>query len=209
MYAADFDLERARRLYNANIRLTQAFHPLITQFEVVLRNSIQRVLAKHFSDDDWMISQKNRFMSHSSLANSGYFLQRSVDASERKFRQRGILITNYRLLADQTFGFWTALFLSHHYSLLRGCPMQVFPYKSSVENRTSIHVKLEKIKSFRNRINHCEPICFRDNMVDCSMVEEIYSTLYDLISWLDPGIVPFFREIDNVPNKIRSVKKIP
>jgi hypothetical protein len=28
--------DRAKRLYNANIRLAQAFHPLLSQFEVVL-----------------------------------------------------------------------------------------------------------------------------------------------------------------------------
>ena len=29
--------EKAKRLYNANIRLAQAFHPILSQFEVILR----------------------------------------------------------------------------------------------------------------------------------------------------------------------------
>lgn len=40
LIATGNDISRAKRLYNANIRLAQAFHPAITQFEVVLRNSL-------------------------------------------------------------------------------------------------------------------------------------------------------------------------
>ncbi len=97
-------------------------------------------------------------MSHPSLSNSRYFLKESISNTERKLRRRKIAITSGKLLADQTFGFWTALFLGHHYSLLNGCPIHVFPHKPSSENRAGIYTKLEKIKEFRNRINHGEPI---------------------------------------------------
>jgi len=116
-------------------------------------------------------------------------------------------ITSGKVIADQTFGFWTALFLGHHYSLLQGFPIHIFPFKPANENRTSIYTKLESIKDFRNRINHCEPICFKDAHIDCSEAENIHKTLYDLISWLDPDIVPFFMAVDNVPNKIDFIKK--
>lgn len=102
-YATDFDLKRAQLLYDANIGLAQAFHPLITQFEVILRNSLQRILAIHFSDDDWIINQKNKFMSHPSLSDSGYFLKNSITDSERKLSRRGLSIINSRLITDQTF----------------------------------------------------------------------------------------------------------
>ena len=147
-------------------------------------------------------------MSHPSLSNSRYFLKESISNTERKLRRRKIAITSGKLLADQTFGFWTALFLGHHYSLLNGCPIHVFPYKPSSENRASIYTRLEKIKEFRNRINHCEPICFNGGHIDCSDAEGIYKTLYDLITWLDPSVLPFFANIDNVTGKIESIKKI-
>lgn len=51
---------RAKRLYNANIRLAQAMHPILTQLEVVLRNSLNLQLSSHFVDNDWIINQKNR-----------------------------------------------------------------------------------------------------------------------------------------------------
>lgn len=58
------DNKRAKKLYLANIRLAQAFHPIISQFEVVLRNCINNNLAAHFTDIDWIINQKTGFMSH-------------------------------------------------------------------------------------------------------------------------------------------------
>lgn len=208
LQATQSDKPRAKRLYNANIRLAQAFHPLLTQFEVVLRNSIQNTVTTHFKDADWIINQKNGFMSHPSLSNSRYFLKESISNTERKLRRRKIAITSGKLLADQTFGFWTALFLGHHYSLLNGCPIHVFPYKPSSENRASIYTKMEKIQKFRNRINHCEPICFNGSHIDCLDAEDIYKTLYDLIAWLDPQLIPFFSDIDNVPSKLKLIKKI-
>ena len=52
------DKNRANRLYNANIRLAQATHPILTQFEVVLRNSLNLQLSSYFVDNDWIINQK-------------------------------------------------------------------------------------------------------------------------------------------------------
>lgn len=208
LQATQNNLLRAKRLYNANTRLTQAFHPLFTQFEVVLRNSLHRVLTNHFNDGNWILNQKKGFMSHSSLSHSRYFLKESISNSEKKFHRKKLHLNNARLLADQTLGFWTALFLGHHYSLLDGCPLKAFPNKNPVENRASIHSKLEKIKNFRNRINHCEPICFNGINIDCTIAEDIHQTLFELILWLDPQLIPFFSSIDNVRNKIKQVKGI-
>ena len=50
------DKERAKKLYNANIRLAQSFHPILSQFEVILRNSLNLKLSAHFGDIDWIIN---------------------------------------------------------------------------------------------------------------------------------------------------------
>lgn len=93
--------------------MAQAFHPLLTQFEVILRNSLNNILAAHFIDPDWIINQKNGFMSNPSLGQSRYYLKECIIKSERKFNRRNTTITNGKLLADQTFGFWIALYFYH------------------------------------------------------------------------------------------------
>lgn len=199
---------KAKRLYNANIRLAQAFHPLLSQFEVVLRNKLNIVLTSHFNDPDWIITQKNGFMRHQSLRNSHYFLKTCIQKSEHKLNRRGIPITNGKIISDQTFGFWLAFFLPHHYTLVNGQPIHVFIHKPAFENRASLYDKLDKIKNFRNRVNHCEPICFSGHNIDCSLALDIRTKLYDLINWIDPNLTPFFRNIDNIQSNVNKVMKI-
>jgi len=200
--------DRAKKLYNENLRLAQAFHPILSQFEVVLRNSLNLVLTSHFTDPDWIINQKTGFMRDNSLKNSHYFLRSCVQKTETKLARRAIPITSGKIISDQTFGFWLAFFLSHHYSLVGGRSIQVFAYKPASENRASIYSKLDDIKDFRHRVNHCEPICFDGNNIDCSLALEIRTKLYDLIEWIDPNLVPFFESLDNIQSKIKNIISI-
>lgn len=202
------DIKRAKRLYNANIRLAQSIHPLLTQFEVALRNSLNIHLASYFGDSNWILTQKNGFMHDKSLSRSKYFLRKSVLKSERKLIQKGIPMTGGKIISDQAFGFWIALFLSHHYSLIGGQPIKVFSNKPPSENRASLYNKLNEIRKFRNRVNHCEPICFKGANVDCTVILEMRSTLYDLVYWMEPDLVPFLEDLDNVQNKVNRTMLI-
>jgi hypothetical protein len=200
--------ERAKKLYNANIRLAQAFHPILSQFEVVLRNNLNISLSIYFSDPEWIINQKSGFMRDNSLRNSHYFLRTCIQKTETKLTRRAIPITSGKIISDQTFGFWIAFFLSHHYSLVGGQPIHIFAHKPISENRASIYSKLDEIKNFRNRVNHCEPICFNGHTIDCSLALDIRSKLYSLIKWIDPQLVPFFESIDNIQSKTSFIMTI-
>lgn len=206
--ATNNNKNRAKRLYTANIRLAQAFHPILSQFEVVLRNSLNIVLAAHFTDPDWIINQKTGFMRDNSLRNSHFFLRTCVQKTETKLQRRGIPTTSGKIISDQTFGFWLAFFLPHHYSLVGGQPIHIFPNKPTYENRASIYDKLDKIKDFRNRVNHCEPICFVGHNINCNDTLQIRTIIYNLIEWIDPNLIPFFEDIDNIRSKTTQIMQI-
>ena len=208
LIAAGNSNDRSKRLYAANIRLAQAFHPVLSQFEVVLRNTLNNVLVTHFGDTDWIINQKNGFMRHPSLASSQYFLRSCVQKSEDKLRRRSIPVTPGKIISDQMFGFWIAFFIPHHYGLVGGQPIYVFTHKPAAENRSSIHGKLETIKSYRNRMNHCEPLCFNANNIDCTEAMAIRTILYDLVRWIDPQLVLYFESIDTIQTKIAQIGRI-
>ena len=199
---------RARRLYSANLRLAQAFHPLLSQFEVVLRNKLNAVLTHHFGDADWIINQKNGFMHDPSLANSRYFMRSQINKSETNLNNRGIPITSGKIISDQTFGFWVSFFLAHHYGLIGGQPIYVFPGRPATENRASLYDKLDDIRNFRNRVNHCEPLCFVGNTINCAGALAIRTTLYNLVSWIEPDLVPFFQSVDNIPSEAALITRI-
>lgn len=206
--ATDNDVARAKRLYNANIRLAQAFHPLVTQFEVILRNTLNVELTIFFDDPDWIINQKDGFMYNQSLARSRFFLRTHVQKAENKLIRKQTPVTSGKIISYQTFGFWLAFFLAHHYALIGGHPIQIFPYKPAFEDRASIYDKLDQIRAFRNRINHCEPICFNNYQVDCSYAMCVRNILYNLVKWIDPELVSFFDKIDNVPRKVEKLMTI-
>lgn len=205
LIATDNKSKRAKRLYTANIRLAQAFHPILSQFEVVLRNSLNIVLTDHFNDTDWIINQKNGFMKDNSLRSSHFFLKTCIQKTENKLTRRSIPITSGKIISDQTFGFWLSFFLSHHYSLVSGQPIHIFPNKPASVNRAGIYNKLDLIRDFRNRVNHCEPICFVGQNIDSNYALQIQTTIYHLIKWIDPKLIPFFEDIDNIQSKTTKI----
>ncbi|MCF6403842.1 hypothetical protein L3C95_13200 [Chitinophaga filiformis] len=199
---------RAKRLYAANIRLAQAFHPMLSQLEVVFRNALNATLSAYFNDPDWIINQKNGFMSHPSLARSKFFLRSCIQKTEYHLQNRSIPVTAGKIISDQMFGFWAAFFVPHHYTLIRGQPIYVFPNKPAKETRASIHQKLEEIKNYRNRMNHCEPLCFNANTVDCTNALAIRSMIYELIEWIDPELKGYFQSIDTIQSKTARIMLI-
>lgn len=206
--ASHNDLRRAKRLYNANIRLAQSLHPILSQFEVVLRNSLNLQLTSHFVDTDWIINQKTGFMNDPSLRFSHYYLKGQVQKSEASLRRIGVPITSGKIVSSQTLGFWLALFLPHHYTLISGQPIHIFVNKPSTESRSNIYSKLDDIRNLRNRVNHCEPLCFVGNTIDCTTVLTIKQKLYTLINWIEPDLIPFFQSIDNVQGNVDKILRI-
>lgn len=202
------DESKARKLYNSNVRLAQTFHPIITQFEVIFRNSINECLNIHFSDSNWIINQKSQFMSDSSLGRSNFFLKNSILKTEQKLRMKRIEITSGKLIAEQSFGFWISFFLPHHYALIDGVPIRAFLNKPNNINRANINSRLITIRDFRNRISHCEPICFNGNTVDFTDALQNRDYILELIEWIEPNLSPFIKKLDNTRNKIESIRRL-
>lgn len=209
--------DKTVKLYKANLKVSQAFHPLLGILEVILRNRINDILSAHFTDPDWIINQKTGFMSDSSLTfnykrtgqlKTNDFLKREINKTERRLRRTGKPITSGKIIAEQTFGFWTDLFEVPHYKLLRGKPIQIFKTLPSGHGRKEVKDELDKIRHFRNRINHNEPVCFVGNAIDLTETEEVHQSVLRILTWIDPEILNFFADLDKVHKTIESAKKI-
>jgi Abi-like protein len=199
---------RAIKLYKANMKLSQAFHPLLGLIEVVLRNNINDALSAHFSDSDWVINQKNGFMDSPTLRGTRFYLKTEIERTERKLRQRQIVVTSGRIIAEQTFGFWTDLFEPHHFRLIGASPMNAFGNLPTSTNRSVVVAKLKAIRKFRNRINHNEPIILYRNSIDFTLSTEIHNSILEVLSWIDPKLVQWVSELDKVPKTLAQCQKI-
>ena len=96
----------------------------------------------------------------------------------------------------------------HHYRLLLGRPIQVFHNLPSGHGRSDACDRLNKIRQFRNRINHNEPICFNGAAIDFTYVEEVYDAIIEILTWIDPELIKWVKDIDTVRTKIANAKTI-
>ena len=196
----------AMNLYHANLRTSQAFYPILNLTETFLRNSLYTAVATHFSNSDWIITEKTGFMDDTSLAMSGYYLKNSVILAENKMHKKGIAISAGKILAEQSFGFWVSLFENAHYKLIGGSVIHSFPHKPKHINRKAIFLLLSRIRDFRNRIYHNEPICFNGTSVDFTFASQIKQDIFNLLDWMEPDIKKYVALFDNIDQEIQKNK---
>jgi len=199
---------KAQKLYRINVRVAQAFYPILNLFETFLRNSIHNQVSGYFTNSDWIIHEKAGFMSHPSLAASRFYLRESVRKAERTIQRKGGVITSGKVVAEQVFGFWTSLFEPHHYSLIGGVVIHCFPNKPSSVNRSQIAVKLNGIREFRNRVYHNEPLCFNSTSIDFAPALAIKQDIYELLGWMDTDLVDYIAYFDSIDRKTDGVNNL-
>jgi len=90
------------------------------------------------------------------------------------------------------------------YKILKGVPIQTFQKLPTGYGRKEVYEALNKIRDFRNRINHNESICFVDRRLDFSYAKEIYQTITQILNWIDPYIQSSLYEIDRV---LKTIEK--
>lgn len=208
---------KATRLYKANLKISQAFLPAIAILEVTLRNRINMILTAHFSDSDWIINQKNGFMINPSLTHTdkrtgkhitNRYLKTEVEKAEKRILKSGAVVTSGKIISEQTFGFWTDLYEVHHYKILLGRPIQIFTNLPSGHGRKEVNETLNKIRLFRNRLYHNEPVCFNGGTINFQKSEDVHNSILNVLSWIDQELVKWIKNIDEVSKQINRAKKI-
>jgi hypothetical protein len=199
---------KAQKLYRVNLRVSQAFYPVLHLFEIFLRNTVYDHISRHFSNPNWIVSEKSGFMSDPSLTPSRFLLRKSIEKAERTIIRKGSTVTSGKVIAELSFGFWTSLFDTHHYRLIGGAPIHAFQHKPAYANRNMINQKLNRIRGFRNRIYHNEPICFDGSTIDFTKAQKIKNELYDLLSWIDSDLTDYVEYFDGVQSKIETIQNL-
>lgn len=173
------------KLYKANLQVSRSFYPLLSILEIVIRNSIDEVLTSYFNDTDWIINQQNGFMADNSLRRGNFYLKTEVSRAIQKIRQNRSRVTSGKVIAEQTFGFWTSLLEPYHFRLIQGKTLNAFLNRPHGYGRTDVMKELKKIQKFRNRIYHNEPICFANNQIDFSQAIDAHTAILEVLAWID------------------------
>ena len=194
--AANGSPAKAQLLYKDNLLVSQAFYPVLNLFEIFLRNKLNNQLAEHFSNPNWIVEEKLGFMNDPSLEKSKFILKKSVLKAENLIFRKGNKVTSGKVLAEQSFGFWTSLFEPHHFKLICGVPILCFPNKPNQVNRKLLARKLNTIREFRNRIYHNEPICFIGDKIDYAPALKVRFQIIKLLEWMEKDLVEFINQFD-------------
>ena len=199
---------KAQKLYRINLRTAQAFYPVLNLFEIFFRNMVHYQVSSYFANPNWIITEKNGFMNHPSLTSSRFFLKTSISKAERTIHRKGGIVTTGSIIAEQSFGFWTSLFDTHHYRLIGGIVIHCFPNKPNHVNRNIINQKLNNIRGFRNRVYHNEPICFNGNAIDFTEAANIKTEIYELLKWVDADLIDYVEYFNGIDMKISMANNI-
>ena len=201
------DYNKALLLYRSNVRLSQAFYPLLSILEVSVRNALDIQLSAHFHDPEWLLHQTAGTFNDPELGRSRY-PYRLRNAIQKVHRHLGAEYTPGKLIAELTFGIWTDFFDRTHYRLLAGEPIKIFPRLPKTVKRANIYDRLNSIRYFRNRIYHYEPICFKNGSFDLSETKKVYTEIKELLSWFDADLLKYVEDIDYIEYEIERTNNL-
>jgi hypothetical protein len=195
------DKNKALIFYRYNIKLCQKFYGVLSVLEVVLRNAINDHFKIRFGDSDWLTTQ----------ARSGGFLekyQKTILDEQNNLLKIG-RYTHDRLVSSLTLGVWTFMFSKNCYKNSGKTLLQIFPNKTFGLNQKEIYSDLDKIRIFRNRIAHHEPLCFDANgAINVMYVQEIHTLIVRYIAFLGYKPHELLYGVDDPLPTVRKIEKL-
>ena len=184
---ADDCLDAALRLYAWNTAICAAFYGPLQSLEVALRNAMHRELSWKYGP--------NWFDNADTGLNTGALGR--IREVKKGLRRAGKPIESPNVVAALSFGFWVLLTdsgsklnsggqASYEDKLWRPALRRAFPACKTTLTRRQAHERLNRIREFRNRIAHHEPI-FNMNL-GC-----YHETILEVTEWISPSTAEWIR----------------
>jgi hypothetical protein len=176
--------EVALARYLLNMALCEALYSPLQLSEVALRNALHACLAARYGSEAWY---------DSSAVPLALWQQAKIAEAKQQLTSQGKTATPGRVVAELSFGFWTALFnksqartgLGHH--LVKNA----FPHARRTERDLArLDAKWEEIRSLRNRVFHHERI------VHWADLEARHRAILDVIGWISPELLELATALD-------------
>ena len=184
--AHEGERSKALRLYERNIRVSSAFYPPLQCLEICLRNQLNNQMSLIWGGD-WFanhvvpIQEDGRRMIREAIAKIGNNPQ-----------------TNSAIVAELSLGFWVSL-LGPRYdaTLWRSGLHRAFQTNGRSMKRNDVHGRFNRIRRFRNRVAHHEPIVFMD-------LSRVHREMMEAIRWMCPITAEWAEGISTVPQMLEE-----
>lgn len=176
--------------YLWNRALAEALYSPLQVLEIALRNSIHATLSRYFQTPSWFD------MPGLLLTNEFDELNRA----KRKLLQGNRPLDPGRIIAETTFGFWTAI-LRQPYNAriwkrwMYGPLIDAFPHiPRRQRDREKIWRRIDAQRVLRNRVFHYEPIWNRPTLWND------HEELCTIVGWISPEMGVTLNRIDRFPH---------
>lgn len=177
--------------YSYNIRISQAFYPILSILEIALRNKINDAIEQTLKPN-WLLEEINK---QSILRDKEY---KNLIAAKNKLERSNKSITKGHLMAELSFGFWIHLCtksyktkLWHTKNFFR-IVFKNYPNMTQFDKMSYIYPVLKQSLEIRNRIFHHEIII--TNQIG---IENIYNQMKELLFYIDEDAVKYLNTICN------------
>lgn len=186
-------VQEAIDLYHFNIKASESFYPVLSLYEVALRNSLARELRKEFGDN-WY----QQFFNEPGLRR----LTGKINTAKAQIAGRNEVESSDKIIAELTMGFWVQLLNLEYEQVLWKPLRRAFPFmKKSQRQRKNVSGPVNRIRDFRNRVFHHEPIVWNLNNLN-----QIHDTAYKVMDWINPELRNIAAQIDRVQSTIEEYK---
>jgi len=183
------NLNKSFILYQSNLEISQAFYSSLSILEVSLRNSIHEKFKNHYGKTDWYNELPTELK------------QQVLEVEKRLIKSRKEVTTD-RIIAELNFGFWTTLFNRNNAKFLWKPLLKSFPnIPNDFRKRTKVSASLNRIRTFRNRIYHYEPIIW-----DIQQIIEKRKEIFEILNWIEPDTEKWAKEIDTFDLVRKKIK---
>lgn len=169
MLATGHNKKRALDLYIWNIRISEAFYPLLNVIEVSLRNIISAQLTSIYGGEWW---ENEDFLNQIRKG------RRVVKRAQENLQKYGNMSSG-KLVAELNFGFWCNMLLPYHEDIFWRNLREILPHLPHTIAYSTLFERNKKICDLRNRIFHHEPIFNRN-------ISKDYSDIVEAIGWISP-----------------------
>lgn len=181
--------------YIWNVQLSENFYFLLKNLEISLRNSIYNSYKNSYPERSlFYINKEDRYTRKEFHAIGSWKMIKVVKYNLIEEKKE---FSDERIISQLNFGFWTKLLLDNHRNyrdMWRQILKDVFPHKPIKYNldreKKDIAQRLHKIRVFRNRIFHYEPIFNRDDL------DNIHKDILDIIGWINPELLSLTKMFD-------------
>lgn len=170
-------------LYERNILVSEGLYGVLQRLEVGVRNAFHDALATGLGRRDWY-----------DYAPLSAAESQAVAAAKGKLTHNSKPCTPGRVVAELSFGFWTALTHKRYARQLWDVHLyKAFPHRR-MSHKTAF-ARLNCLRRLRNRVAHLEPILDRN-------VQQDLADIAETMGWICPTSALWLEQTNNLKDKL-------